>query len=86
MECILGFHEAMANAMILSFYNPVHLHKMELFHNNTDTYELNMNYLMTIGLKKIAYAPFAYLVDQVCYNQCINDNAKAIENVYSLFC
>lgn len=60
-----GFHEAIANTIALSVYNPVHFHKIGLFNNNTDTYELNMNFLMKMALKKIAYAPFAYLVDQV---------------------
>ncbi|KAI4468733.1 angiotensin-converting enzyme [Holotrichia oblita] len=59
-----GFHEGIANAMVLSVYNPVHLHRVGLFNNNTDTYELNMNFLMTMALRKVAYAPFALLVDQ----------------------
>ncbi|KRT84530.1 Peptidase [Oryctes borbonicus] len=64
-----GFHEGLANAIVLSVYNPVHFHRVGLFNNSTDTYELNMNFLMTMALKKVAYAPFALLVDQV---SCIN--------------
>lgn len=51
--------------MVLSVYNPVHFHRVGLFNNSTDSYELNMNFLMTMALQKVAYAPFALLVDQV---------------------
>ncbi|XP_049820777.1 angiotensin-converting enzyme-like isoform X2 [Aethina tumida] len=62
-----GFHEGIANAIGLSVFNPVHLHRVGLFNNSTDIYETNVNFLMTMALKKIAYAPFAYLVDQWRY-------------------
>lgn len=45
--------------------NPIHLHRVGLFNNNTDLYETNMNFLMTMALQKVAYAPFAFLVDKV---------------------
>lgn len=63
----LGFHEGIANAILLSAFNPVHLHRVGLFYNSTENYETNMNFLMNMALKKIAYAPFAYLVDQASW-------------------
>nr|XP_022899695.1 angiotensin-converting enzyme-like [Onthophagus taurus] len=63
-----GFHEGIANAMQLSVSNPSHLHRVGLFNNNTDTYELNMNFLMLMALKKVAFAPYALLVDQWRYS------------------
>lgn len=60
-----GFHEGVSNAIVLSILNPIHLHRVGLFNNKTDTYETNINFLMLMALKKVAYAPFAYLVDQV---------------------
>lgn len=62
---VLGFHEGVANAVILSVFNPVHLRRVGLFNNNTEIYESNINFLLLMALKKVAYAPFAYLVDQV---------------------
>lgn len=32
-----------------------------------DNYEVTMNFLLTMALEKVAYLPFAYLVDQVLY-------------------
>ncbi|XP_057663789.1 angiotensin-converting enzyme-like [Diorhabda carinulata] len=62
-----GFHEGVANAVILSIFNPKHLKRIGFFHNNTDNIETNINFLMLMALKKIAYAPFAYLIDQWRY-------------------
>nr|CAI5817344.1 unnamed protein product [Callosobruchus analis] len=52
-----GFHEGVANAIILSVFNPVHFRRVGLFENNTDLYELNINFLMLMALRKVAYAP-----------------------------
>ncbi|CAH0551874.1 unnamed protein product [Brassicogethes aeneus] len=62
-----GFHEGIANAISLSVNNPTHLYRVGLYNNNTDIYETNINFLMSMALKKVAYAPFAYLVDQWRY-------------------
>ncbi|XP_066152228.1 angiotensin-converting enzyme-like isoform X2 [Euwallacea fornicatus] len=59
-----GFHEGVSNAVLLSVTNPAHFTKIGLTKNNTEVYEWNMNFLMLMALKKVAYAPFAYLVDQ----------------------
>ncbi|KAL3288649.1 hypothetical protein HHI36_003082 [Cryptolaemus montrouzieri] len=58
-----GFHEGIANAISLSVYNPTHLHLVGLFNNDTTDYETNMKFLFGMALGKLAYAPYAYLVD-----------------------
>lgn len=61
----LGFHEAVSNAIGLSVFTPQHLHRIGLYNNATDDYESNINFLMLMALQKVAYLPFAYIVDQV---------------------
>lgn len=63
----VGFHEGVANAITLSIFNPMHLKRVGLLNNSTDAYETNINFLMLMALKKVAYAPFAYLIDQVLF-------------------
>ncbi|CAH1164170.1 unnamed protein product [Phaedon cochleariae] len=63
-----GFHEGVANAIVLSVFNLKHLWRVGLFNTNTDNYELNINFLMLMALKKVAYAPFAYLLEQWRYD------------------
>ncbi|XP_050305397.1 angiotensin-converting enzyme-like isoform X2 [Anthonomus grandis grandis] len=58
-----GFHDGVANAVLLSVFNPIHLYRIGLSNNSTDLYERNINFLMLIALQKVAYAPFAYLID-----------------------
>lgn len=60
-----SFHEGVANAISLSVFNPVHLHRVGLHNENTDAYETNINFLMLMALRKVAFAPFAFLVDAV---------------------
>ncbi|XP_060525929.1 angiotensin-converting enzyme-like [Cylas formicarius] len=62
-----GFHEGIANAIVLSVFNPVHLHRVGLSNESTDVFERNINFLMLMALKKVTYAPFAYLIDQWRY-------------------
>ncbi|XP_017783079.1 PREDICTED: angiotensin-converting enzyme-like [Nicrophorus vespilloides] len=59
-----AFHEAISNAIRLSVFNPHHFHRVGLFNNNSETYETNMNFLMTMALNKVAFIPYALLVDQ----------------------
>lgn len=60
-----GFHEGVANAVLLSVFNPLHFYRLGLISNYTETFEQNINFLTLMALKKVAYAPFAYLVDRV---------------------
>ncbi|XP_047038254.1 angiotensin-converting enzyme-like [Helicoverpa zea] len=60
-----AFHEAVANAATLSVYNLPHLQRVGLYQNKShDPYEVGMNFLMTMALEKVAYLPFAFMVDQ----------------------
>ncbi|XP_048477778.1 angiotensin-converting enzyme [Plutella xylostella] len=60
-----AFHEAVANAVTLSVYNIQHLQRVGLYNNRThDPYQVSMNFLMTMALEKVAYLPFAFMVDQ----------------------
>ncbi|XP_047368061.1 angiotensin-converting enzyme-like isoform X2 [Vespa velutina] len=63
-EAIPGFHEAVSDAIVLSVMTPQHLHKINLHNNSTDGYESNINFLMLMALRKLAYIPFAYTIDQ----------------------
>lgn len=46
-------------------FTPQHLSKLELHDNTTDDYGSDINFLMLMALRKIAYMPFAYIVDEV---------------------
>ncbi|XP_075230868.1 angiotensin-converting enzyme-like isoform X2 [Lycorma delicatula] len=59
-----GFHEAFSDAILLSVNTPRHMHRIGLLNNITDDYETNINFLLEMALQKVAYLPFAYLVDQ----------------------
>ncbi|CAH0717042.1 unnamed protein product, partial [Brenthis ino] len=60
-----AFHEAVANAATLSVYNLQHLQRVGLYQNKShDPYEVSMNFLMSMALEKVAYLPFAFMVDQ----------------------
>lgn len=64
-EALPGFHEAVSDAIELSVMNPRHLQRIGLYNNNsTEDYESNINFLMLMALRKVAYLPFAYIVDQ----------------------
>ncbi|KAK9512877.1 hypothetical protein O3M35_001195 [Rhynocoris fuscipes] len=59
-----AFHEALADAIGLSVITPRHFHRIGLLNNITDDYETDINFLMEMALEKVAYLPFAYIVDQ----------------------
>ncbi|XP_006609675.1 angiotensin-converting enzyme-like [Apis dorsata] len=63
-EAIPGFFEAVSDAIELSVFTPQHLSKLELHDNTTDDYGSDINFLMLMALRKIAYMPFAYIVDE----------------------
>ncbi|XP_018574000.1 angiotensin-converting enzyme-like isoform X2 [Anoplophora glabripennis] len=79
-----GFHEGVANSITLSVFNPVHLRRVGLFNNNTEIYESNINFLLLMALKKVAYAPFAYLVDQWRYQIFESGVSKMNRNWWDL--
>ncbi|KAL1140400.1 hypothetical protein AAG570_000332 [Ranatra chinensis] len=59
-----AFHEAISDAIGLSVITPRHMHRIGLLNNITDDYETDINFLMEMALDRIAYLPFAYIVDQ----------------------
>lgn len=63
----LGFFEAVSDAIELSVSTPQHLSKIGLHDNSTDDYGSNINFLMLMALRKVAYIPFAYIVDEVLF-------------------
>uniref|UniRef100_T1J0B9 Angiotensin-converting enzyme n=1 Tax=Strigamia maritima TaxID=126957 RepID=T1J0B9_STRMM len=58
-----GFHEAVGDVMALSVSTPKHLQKVGLLHNAPIDPESDINFLMSIALRKIAFLPFAYVAD-----------------------
>ncbi|KAJ0170359.1 hypothetical protein K1T71_014287 [Dendrolimus kikuchii] len=75
-----AFHEAVANAATLSVHNIPHLQRVGLYQNKThDPYEVSMNFLMTMALEKVAYLPFAFMVDQWRWS-VFEDGVKDMNN------
>jgi peptidyl-dipeptidase A len=68
LEFLTGFNEALSDAIGLSIFTPQHLHKIGLHNNLTDDYDSSINFLMLMALRKVVYAPFAYIIDQVSNN------------------
>ncbi|KAI5723064.1 hypothetical protein M8J76_000774 [Diaphorina citri] len=58
-----GFHEAVGDTISLSVQTAKHLHKIGLLSNVTKDPEFTINQLFKIGLEKIAFLPFGYLMD-----------------------
>ncbi|RXG53110.1 Angiotensin-converting enzyme [Armadillidium vulgare] len=59
-----GFHEAIGDAIALSVATPSHLSKIGLLAGDASTYEDDINFLFTTALDKIAFLPFALVVDK----------------------
>ncbi|KAA0725566.1 Angiotensin-converting enzyme [Triplophysa tibetana] len=59
-----GFHEAIGDILSLSVSTPKHLHTIGLMDQLTDDAESDINYLFKMALRKIAFLPFGYLIDQ----------------------
>lgn len=58
-----GFHEAVGDLLALSVSTPNHLKKIHLLSNITVDQQLTLNYQMRIALQKLAFLPFAYIMD-----------------------
>lgn len=65
-----GFHEAVSDAIGLSALGPQHMHRIGLYNSSVEDYEGSINFLMLVALQKVAYLPFAYIVDQVRIPSC----------------
>ncbi|KAF5302724.1 hypothetical protein FQR65_LT08466 [Abscondita terminalis] len=56
--------EAIGDAIALSVVSPKHLQKINLLENYTESYESQLNALMDMALERVAFLPFAFLVDK----------------------
>ncbi|KAL9965342.1 hypothetical protein ACROYT_G029131 [Oculina patagonica] len=59
-----GFHEAVGDTMSLSVDTPQHLKKIGLLESVSNYTESDINALMKMALRKIAFLPFGFLIDQ----------------------
>ncbi|KAL9965320.1 hypothetical protein ACROYT_G029106 [Oculina patagonica] len=59
-----GFHEAVGDTMSLSVDTPQHLKKIGLLESVSNNTESDINALMKMALRKIAFLPFGFLIDQ----------------------
>ncbi|XP_062593837.1 angiotensin-converting enzyme-like [Saccostrea cucullata] len=59
-----GFHEAIGDLIALSVSTPSHLKKIGLLDCVQNDTESDLNFLMAQALRKIAFIPFGYLIDQ----------------------
>ncbi|XP_059487086.1 angiotensin-converting enzyme-like [Neocloeon triangulifer] len=58
-----GFHEAVGDVIALSVKNPQHYATIGLLPEYTDSYENSINTLLRFALSKVAFLPFAVLID-----------------------
>ncbi|XP_055997291.1 uncharacterized protein LOC130047084 isoform X2 [Ostrea edulis] len=58
-----GFHEAIGDTISLSVQTPGHLQKIGLLHPAAKSSEADLNFLMKMALEKIAFLPFAFIMD-----------------------
>ncbi|CAG4917509.1 unnamed protein product [Colias eurytheme] len=58
-----GFHEAVGDVIALSVATPKHLKLMGLLEDDPEDKESNINQLYKMGLQKIVFLPFGYLLD-----------------------
>ncbi|CAB4030936.1 Angiotensin-converting enzyme, partial [Paramuricea clavata] len=73
-----GFHEAVGDLMSLSVDTPTHLERLGLLKDYKSDNETDINVLMNVALRKIAFLPFGYLIDQWRWN-VFNGNIKETE-------
>nr|XP_014291052.2 angiotensin-converting enzyme-like [Halyomorpha halys] len=76
-----AFHEAIADAIGLSVITPKHMHRIGLLNNITDDYETDVNFLLEMALDKVAYLPFAYIVDQWRW-RVFSEGTKAMNSIW----
>ncbi|CAB4017028.1 angiotensin-converting enzyme-like, partial [Paramuricea clavata] len=75
-----GFHEAVGDLMSLSVDTPTHLQRLGLLKDYKSDDEADINALMKMAMRKIAFLPFGYLIDQWRWNVF---NGKIKETQYN---
>nr|UQI50242.1 angiotensin-converting enzyme [Haliclona caerulea] len=63
-----GFHEAVGDTLSLSVDTPQHLKKIGLLETVGTSNKSDINALMKMALRKIAFLPFGFLIDQWRWN------------------
>ncbi|XP_053978469.1 angiotensin-converting enzyme-like [Hylaeus anthracinus] len=63
-----GFHEAVGDVIALSVSTPSHLKNIKLLKDDSTDKEAVINHLYLKGLDKIAFLPFAYMMDKWRWN------------------
>lgn len=59
-----GFHEAVGDTIALSVATPKHLEEIGLLEDYEESYESDINTLMDMALKRVAFLPFGLLIDK----------------------
>ncbi|CAH0553232.1 unnamed protein product [Brassicogethes aeneus] len=59
-----AFHEAIGEAIGLSVITPSHLQSLGLIQNSVENTAVDINFLYSIALEKLAFLPFAYVMDK----------------------
>ncbi|RNA14455.1 angiotensin-converting enzyme-like [Brachionus plicatilis] len=59
-----AFHEAIGDTIALSVQTPKHFKEINIIDDDTMTKEQEINFLMLVALKKLAFLPFGYLMDK----------------------
>ena len=63
-----GFHEAVGDTIALSVATPKHLHRVGLLEKTAEDFESLINYQFEMGVQKLAFLPFAYVMDTFRYD------------------
>ncbi|KAK9731654.1 Angiotensin-converting enzyme [Popillia japonica] len=63
-----GFHEAIGEAIGLSVGAPKHLQQIGLVQTSVDDLPVDVNFLYSMALDKVAFLPFSYVLDKWRYD------------------
>lgn len=64
----VGFHEAIGEAIGLSVGAPKHLQQIGLVQTSVDDLPVDVNFLYSMALDKVAFLPFSYVLDKWRYD------------------
>lgn len=59
-----AFHEAIGDTIALSVMTPKHLKTVNIIESDKTSQEQDLNFLMKMALKNVAFLPFGYLMDK----------------------